>query len=502
VPEFPLAPFACLATGGFSARRSVFAFASPVLSASLVAVMTLSLIACSPAPVVPAQEPQLAGFATQSDRPASSAADVRWWQIFEDEQLNSLIARSLDNNSGLLAARARVEQYQAIAVQAGANRYPEVDITLGRSQTRNNGDLTANLWSAGLTTAYELDFWGRIASLEDKAVLDAAAQQRAARVEANTVAAQVSLAWYGLIKQQLMLTLLHEQQQRTEQLLAATQGRFQRGQSSAADIWQQQQLQESLKAEIAAADGQQRIYLQQLALWSARGDWLQAGDSNRELLNSLAARVLPSDSSEPLLIRLEALRQRPDVEQSWLALQSANASLAAAAANRYPRFTLSASITAQNAGLSSILDNWVSNLAANLLMPVFDAGNRKAAEDQQQAAARAALYHYEQTLLAAAQEVQEALVNQQTARLQLASIEQQLGLATRTEQYQTLGYQRGAVTYVALLNAQKSRLSLESQRLNAQWQLLQNRVQLYRSLSHADFADTTGSGASIQKVSE
>lgn len=502
MPEFPLAPFACLATGRFSARRSVFALVSPVLSASLVAVMTLSLIACSPAPVVPAQEPELAGFMTQPESATTAAADVRWWLVFQDAQLNSLIDLGLGNNTGLLAARARVEQYQAIAVQAGASRYPEVDATLGRSQTRNNGDLTANLWSAGLTTSYEVDFWGRIASLEDKALLDAAAQQRAARVEANTVAAQISLAWYGLIRQQLALTLLQQQQQRTEQLLAATQGRFQHGQSSAADIWQQQQLQESLNTDIAVANGQQSIYLQQLALWSGRGDWLQAGDSNRELLNSLAARVLPSDRAAPLLIPLEALRQRPDVEQSWLALQSANAALAAAAANRYPRFTLSASLTAQNTSLASVLDNWVSNLAANLLMPVFDAGNRKAAEDQQQAAARVALYHYEQTLLNAAQEVQEALVNQQTTRLQLASIEQQLVLATRTEQYQTLGYQKGAVTYLALLNAQKSRLALESQRLNAQWQLLQNRVQLYRSLSHADFADTTGSGALIQKVSE
>lgn len=460
------------------------------------------LSACSTAPsrTSTAVEPRLSGFS--SSAPELPIA-VRWWQEFQDPVLNDLVASSLQANAGLQAEWATVARYRALARQTDAERYPELSAGLERQQVRSDGQLSADQWSTTLSTSYELDFWGRVAALDKQAVLQADARERVARVEANTVASQVSLAWYGLIASTRQQQLLKEQQQRAEQLLASTRGRYQRGQAVVTDIWQQQQLLAGLQSELDVVAGQQRVYWQQLALWTGRGEWLQPGADTVRFQQELPGRNLPTNELAADEIALSALQQRPDVEQAWLDLQAADAGVAAAVANRYPRFTLSASVGSESPSVSGLLDSWFSSLTASLVMPVFDAGNRKAALDAQRAVAQAALYQYQQVLLEAAAEVQEALVNADTARRQLQGIDEQLALAIRTEDYQTSGYQKGVVTYPQLLDAQKSRLELENQQLSARWQLVQYRIQLYRALSHADFSATVSDDpVSESKVSE
>ena len=465
------------------------------------------LVACSTSAPTPSesQAPLLSGFSTTA---ASLPIAVRWWESFDDPALDQLVSDSLQANQGLKAQWATVSQYRALARQASAERYPEVNAALEREQTRSNGRLSADQWQVALSTSYELDFWGRVAALDDQARWQADARERAARVEANTVAAQVSLAWFGLISTTGQQHLLEQQQLRTRQLLETTRGRYQRGQAAVTDIWQQEQLLVALQSELATVLGQQRLYWQQLALWSGRGDWLTPGSASAALAARLPQRTLPESDRMVDEIAVGALQQRPDVEQAWLELQAANAAWAAAVANRYPRFTLSASVGSGSESASGLLDDWFTNLAAGLVMPVLDAGNRKAAVAEKNAAAQAALYRYHQALLEAATEVQEALVNRDTARRQLQGIEQQLALAIRTEEYQTSGYYKGVVSYPQLLDAQKSRLELENRQLDARWQQMQYRIQLYRALSHGDFSATAnmylpsaGQG-SDQKVSE
>ncbi|MCY0966675.1 TolC family protein [Parathalassolituus penaei] len=489
-----------LPTKGFAKIKGAFCWRSRLRLTLFLPLVALGACSTTPSRTLDIAEPELAGFSTSA---AQLPMAVRWWQEFHDPMLNELVATSLEANNGLQAEWATVSQYRALARQAGAERYPEINAGLERQQLRSDGQLSSDQWSATLSTSYELDFWGRVAALDKQAVLQADSRERVARVEANTVAAQVSLAWYGLIASSRQQQLLQQQKQRTEQLLESTRGRYQRGQAAVTDIWQQQQLLAALQSELDVAAGQQRLYWQQLALWTGRGEWLLPGDATARFQKELPGRHLPNNELAADEIALSALQQRPDVEQAWLDLQAADAGVAAAVANRYPRFTLSATVGTESPSVSGLFDSWFSSLTAGLVMPVLDAGNRKAAVDAQQAAAQAALYRYQQVLLEAATEVQEALVNTDTARRQLQGIDEQLALATRTEDYQTSGYHKGVVTYPQLLDAQKSRLELENQQLSARWQLVQYRIQLYRALSHADFpANVSDDQVSDSKVSE
>ncbi len=84
-----------------------------------------------------------------------------------------------------------------MARQAGSERYPDLSVSLSRSRQWRN-EVSTDLWSAGITTEYELDFWGRVSALQEQGRLNALASLQATRVQANTVAANIALNVYGL----------------------------------------------------------------------------------------------------------------------------------------------------------------------------------------------------------------------------------------------------------------------------------------------------------------
>ena len=388
--------------------------------------------------------------------------------------------------NSLQAAWARLAQSEAVARQAGSERYPDLSVSLSRSrQWRNN--VSTDLWSAGITTEYELDFWGRVSALHEQGRLNALASLQATRVQANTVAANIALNAYGLHMQQLNLQLLAQQQQRLQDALQVTQGRFQRGQALISDVWQQQQLLEANQAERISAEAESQRYRHQLALWLGDPAWLQAVAADKTSGNATEVGSLPDLSDAPEGVALEALQQRPDVQQAWFELQASNAAVAAAVANRFPRLTLTASYRGEDASLSNVFDDWIGNLAGGLVLPLIDGASRRAEVARQRAAVEEGLAVYQNTLLTAAQEVQDALTGSQQMAGRAASLERQLQLARDTESYQSNRYRKGSGDFLSLLSVQREVLSLEQQLLSARWQQLQYRIQLFRAVSHGDF---------------
>ena len=413
---------------------------------------------------------------------ALTEVPVHWWESFHDAELNQLVSAGLEQNYSLQAAWARLARSRAVWRQTGADKYPDLNLSLSKSRKWRE-DVTADLWSAGLSTEYELDFWGRISALDEQSRLTALASEAAVRTQANTVAGQIALNWYGLLMQQENLQLLQTQQQRLEAALQVVRGRFQRGQVAISDVWQQEQLLESVNTSIISARADYAAYQQQLALWSGNSAWFaldQAGPA-------LRGQSLPALGEAVTQVDLQAVALRPDVEQAWLSVQAANAGLAAAVANRYPRFTLSASYSGEDEDLGQVMDNWVGNLAGALVFPLIDGGNRRAVVAQNKAAVEEQLASYQQTLLDAAQEVQQALITEQQSADSLLSIGRRLELARQTESFQNNRYRKGVGDFLSLLNAQQDVISLEQQVLSARWSRIQNRIQLFRAVSHGNF---------------
>ena len=439
--------------------------------------------ACSPIKTVTPEEMDFPSVFIQD---AQQNWPVSWWQTFNDVQLNQYVEQALLNNYSLQAAAARVAQSSSLLSQQRSNFIPELDANLGRTrnwqESGSSEPSASNNWSAGLSASYEVDLWGSIRASAQQAEFNVSASQAAYRTLANTVAAQVSSAWLGLRKETENLALLVSQQERTSKSLQVIERRQAKGQSSLTDVLQQMQLQESLDTQVIAAQAQQQIYLQQLALWTGQSQIAPMLTNDAPYLTNGSMNLVPVDS-----VALEALKARPDVQQAYHQLEAASAGVALAVTNRYPRFSLAASYTGKDENLNQIFDNWVASLAGSLVLPLIDGGQRKAEVKRQQAIEQEALANYQQTLLEAAQEVQQALVLDNQYALTVASLSGQLQLAQQTLDLSNSYYLRGQTNYLSLLNAQQDVLGLEQQLLTAQWNHTQARIQLYQAVSHGYF---------------
>ena len=494
-------------------------FISRQLFAGLVA---LPLMACSQLDVIdnPGSDGQLENHPLLSDWSEAAAAGSvpdEWWRSFDDPALNSLIDTALANNFSLQASLARIEQSAALLRIDASGQYPDVNIQAGRNRNENSA-LTSNRvtqnWTAGLNASYEIDFWGAVAAAREQGEFELSATQAAARIQSNTVASQISNAWYGYLKESRQLELLQQQKQRVEFGLKAINARFQRGRSQVSDVWQQQSLLESIEADVYRTDSRRQIYLNQLQLWlggavssDAVNDVLQQALASHSTVNVLPAlfdsgNELNPNEQKQTAVSVEALGQRPDVQQAWFNVLAANAGVAIAEANRYPRFTLTASYSGQDPDFSNVFDDWVANVAANLVLPLIDGGERRARVAAQRAALEASLADYQQVLLAAADEVQQQLIREQEFVSLNASLNRQLALERKTQSFQASRYAKGVGDFLALLTAQRDVLSLERQVLENKLSAVQARIALYQSVSHGRFLPSDSDSPVMPKTQE
>lgn len=418
---------------------------------------------------------------TDNDNTASS--DAFWWLAFEDEKLNTLIQLGLANNYSLKVSYARLQQSQAQWERAGSSQLPDLNLNLQRSQQwQEPGSVSGGEYQVGLNASYEIDFWGRVAALDEQALQQYYATEAAVNIQTNTVVSQVALSWYGWVKETQQLQLLAHQQQRVQHALTVVEGRYMRGKVIASDIWQQEQLLESLNSEIITSETRQDIYRQQLGLW------LGNNKLDKELISlPKEGYKIPEILQATKKVSSLALQQRPDVLQAYALLQAASAGMHVAETNRYPRFTLSASYTSLANSPEQVLTNWIARFVAGLTVPLFDGGNLEAEVRRNEAIVAEELANYQQVLLQAMQEIEEGLLNERQQLSLQTSVQYQLQLANQTQGYQSQRYLRGVGDFLSLLKSQQDVLTLEQQTLSAEFLQLQYRIQLLTTLSHGRF---------------
>ena len=407
------------------------------------------------------------------------AQSAHWWLAFEDEQLNELIALGLQQNQSLRASLANVNRAKASLGISQSKKYPDLNLTAGTNTDIEKLD-GADTAYVGFTTSWELDVWGQIAALEQKATWDLEAKKALYKARANTVAGAISTAWFGWLAEVDKQRLFADQHKRTSSALKVINRRFALGKNSITDIWQQQRLLESIVAQQAVNDARLAIYRKQLALW--------AGVKNSDL-PQLTKASLPQISGLPKMgLPIQTLQFRPDIQQAYANLQASNASLAAASTERFPRLSLRANYSTNKNSVKDLFDDWSGSLISSLAMPIFDAGAIQSKIKQQEYQLEASFADYKQAWFDAIFDVEKSLVTEQQLAKVADNISLQMGLAKKTERVISMKYLNGKSNYLNLLKAQETSLNLERQVVDAQFTLINNRISLYRELSHGDFA--------------
>ncbi len=366
-------------------------------------------------------------------------------------------------------------QAEALLRQSRASLWPTLDGALGAARSGGDTVSTEKTYSGGLAASYELDLWGRVRSTAEAADWDRKATEQDLRAANITLAADVTSTWYQLTGQRALRDLQQQQIDINEKVLQLILTRFRQGQSDAADVLRQKVLLEQNRAALANYESNIAVLAHALAvlLGTVPG---QASLPTAPGLPSLSA--LPDTG-----LTADWLQNRPDIRSAFFTMEASDARLASAIANRYPRLDLSASLTSSAGRASDLFDDWLHNLAANLVLPVVDGGARRAEVSRQESQFRAAFANYQQVILTAVGEVEDALAQEQFQQRRIEHLKNKQALDDQVVQRLSLRYRSGAVDYLDVLQALITQQQTQQDLVSAQQQLLEYRIALARALA-------------------
>ncbi|MCB9542253.1 MAG: efflux transporter outer membrane subunit [Myxococcales bacterium] len=409
--------------------------------------------------------------------PGGDAAVARWWTAFGDARLDALMARVEADNLTLREALARVDAARAAIGEADAGWWPSVDASVSASRQRSVvlGDARAfNLYTSQLAARYELDLWGRVASLTEAAEWEAEATRLDAQALGMTVAANVAEAWFTLVEQQALLALLTEHIEHNAELLDRLEQRYTAGIATAVAVSQQRQALAATRSLVPPVEAQIAVSRHRLAVL--------AGAAPASLAVE-AGEALPTPPPLPATgVPGEVLRRRPDVAAVQFRAAAADARVAAALAERFPTFALSAAIGTGGPTPSALVEQWLYSLVASLAGPIFDGGRRAAAVERRRAEVRAAIADLGQTLLTAMSEVEDALARIDRGFARVEALEAERAVAHTLVEEAEARYTGGLSDYLPVVTAIRSAQAADRAVLSARRELLVQHVALYRAL--------------------
>ena len=481
----------------------------PGLRAGLSTLALAALAGCS---LVPKYErPAAPVAATWSDNAgaqevgAAAAADLPWQQFVHDAQLRELIAMAIENNRDLRVAVQNIEQARAQYQIRRADQFPSVGVTGGATRSAPNpyavlgGPSVTTSYSVGVgASAWELDFFGRVAALKDVALANYLATEEARKSAQISLIASVASTWLQLKTDTELLALAERTLGTRDQSLRLTKLRFDNGASSALDM----RLAESLSASAQATRAQQqRLRAQDINLLTLLVGQpiperlvppvpaVVTPEAPRSLSQPTAAvepaAELPTFTEVPPGLPSDLLLRRPDIRAAEQQLIAANANIGAARANFFPRISLTGSLGRVSGDLDGLFGSGGSkawSFGPSITLPIFDMGRNQANLDAARAGREIAVAQYEKSIQSAFREVADALAGRATLADQLSALQAQAAAERDRFRLADLRYRNGIANYLDLLDAQRSLFAIEQALAQVRLAQRANEVQLYKAL--------------------
>ncbi|SFE25269.1 efflux transporter outer membrane subunit [Paracidovorax konjaci] len=417
---------------------------------------------------------------------AKAAADIDWHEYFTDPRLQRLIALSLENNRDLRVAVLNIEQARAQFQIQRAGQFPTVNaaVNASRQPSTTTGSYVNNYQVGLAVSAWEIDFFGRIAALKEQALAQYFATEEARRSTQISLVSSVAAAWFNLLADEELLDISRRTLQTREESVKLTRLRLENGVSSELDNSQAEGLAQAARATFAQQQRQRMQDENALALLLGQPlpqDIRATLDSRTRLADAPAMPGLPG---LPAGLPSDLLGRRPDIRQAEQQLVAANANIGAARAAFFPRISLTASAGTVSDELSGLFKSgtWAFSLAPQLALPIFDAGRNQATLESARAGRDIAVAQYEKSIQTAFREVSDALAGQATLGDQFAAQRAQAAADAKRFELSDLRYRNGVASYLDLLDAQRSLFTSEQLVVQTRLLQLQNQITLYKVL--------------------
>lgn len=421
-----------------------------------------------------------------------------WQDYFSDPVLKRLIDIALANNRDLRVAVLNIELARAQLGIRRADQFPNLNAAITDSRTPTGTGSFNNVYNAGLAiTAYEFDFFGRVASLKEQALAQYLATTEASQTAQISLVTSVAQGWASLLADAELLVVSQQTLAARQESLKLITLKLRHGAASELELRLAQTLLEGARVTLAQQIRQRAIDENALVLLlgqalpfgvlqSPHPNPLPAGEGAKPSAPiTLAVTLQQLRFAElPAGLPSDLLEQRPDIRQAEQLLIASNANIGAARAAFFPRIALTAGVGSASTDLSGLFKDgsWGWTLAPQLVLPLFDAGRSQAGLESAQAARDIAVAQYEKAIQTAFREVSDALVGRSTLAEQLQAQQALLAAETERSRLTKLRLDNGAASQLDWLDAQRSLFATQQALVQTRLAYLQNQIALYKAL--------------------
>jgi len=412
---------------------------------------------------------------------AASIADEKWWNVFQDEQLRSLVRTALQQNYDVRIAATRILAAQAQLGITRANQFPSVAASASITDTRtaSTASFPASERSIGAVIAsasWDLDFWGKYRRATEASRANLLGTEWARQEVIATLVGNVASAYFQLRALDLELEISKRTLASRQESLRLTNILADRGSTSMLDVRQAEQLVFTAAAEIPTLE--QQIEQEENFISTLLGQ--NPGDVPRGQKLTEQARPLQVPAGIPSTL----LERRPDIREAEQLLVAANAQIGVARAAYFPDISLSGTGGFQSAALTGLFSGpaGVWSFGASLTQPIFTAGRLRSNVRLNEVQQQTALLFYQQTIQGAFRSVSDALVAYRKTREFRTQQELLFHSAQDSARLSHMRYSGGVTGYLEVLTNETNAFTAELDLVQAQLNELLALVQLYEAL--------------------
>ena len=405
------------------------------------------------------------------------AVEIRWREFFAEDRLKELVGLALANNLDLRVAALRVEQSQAQYRIARSAFFPSLFGSGSFSRSRAL-DRTSESWSASLgSTAYEVDLFGRVRSLNRQALEKFFATEEGRRGVQLSLVAEVASQYFGLRQAEEQVALAQQTLATVEEAFRLNQATFDAGASTELDL--------------RTAEGQ--VQTARVNLLTFERQAAQAQNALVLLIGRPVPEELPAPRpfgetnvvmDVPPGLPSELVLRRPDILEAEHSLKAANANIGAARAAFFPSLKLTGSIGTTSSDFEKLFGSGtgVWSFSPQVTIPIFTGGQNRADLDAAKVGAQIEVATYQKAIQTAFREVADALVARATFAEELGARAALIEAQEKRFELANARYRQGEDNYLTVLSAQQDLYSARQGRIQAQYQKLNSQISLYRAL--------------------
>ena len=419
----------------------------------------------------------------EAAQPATSQSfgEQKWWEVFQDKQLQDLLRTALQQNYDVRIAATRILEAQA---QLGITRADQLPTISGGALAVNERNPKTKLFrqyetsanQVDLSLAWELDFWGKYRRATEAARANLLATEWAHEAVVSTLVSDVATAYFQLRSLDLQLEISQRTLALRRDSLQLTQTLANGGATSMLDVRQAEQLVDTAAETIP--DLERRIEQQENFLSTL------LGNNPGPIVRGTKLNEQPHMPEIPAGLPSSLLERRPDIREAEAQLIAANAQIGVAKAAYFPQISLTATGGYQSSALTSLFTGpaglW--SFGGSLVQPIFAGGRIRSGVKFSEARQQEALLTYRQTIQQAFRGVSDGLIEYHKDR-EFREYQQQLALSAQdAAQLSEMRYRGGAASYLEVLTNETNDFAAELGLAQAQLNELVGLVLIYRNL--------------------